>query len=239
MSSSRVEELPDNFDEKVNLNAAQPAAEDDSSLDALLAAAGAAFPPKEDAANSTSPSQPGAAMPPAMKSVKQYSADEVISMMNKMPLFMTTLDETGEDGGENIALEAIRALAWEGTRAENAGGFREQGNEQAKLKRWKDAREFYDKALAALKMPQKPQDGEEGVPDMEVVELDLEEEARKEKDIEEASLTNRALCNLEMSIGAPSDTDATHNPTNHAVLQRITDHAIATAPPSCALTPAT
>lgn len=118
--------------------------------------------------------------------------------MNKMPLFMTTLDETGEDGGENIALEALKALAYEGTRYENSASFREQGNEQAKLKRWGDAREFYDKALAALKMPQQVQDQEEGVPDMEVAVLDLEEEERKEKVVEEACLINRALCNLEL-----------------------------------------
>jgi len=216
MSSSRVEELPDDFDEKININQASPApsptpstapapaTDNGPSLDSMLAAAGAVFPPNKDQPRSDGPAQPGAAMPPAMESVKQHSADEIMKMMNKMPLFMTTLDETGEDGGENIALEALKALAYEGTRAENAGSFREQGNEQAKLKRWVDAREFYDKALGALKLPQKPQDAEEGEPDMDVVELDPEVEAKKEKEIEEASLTNRALCNLEMSIYTPS-----------------------------------
>ncbi|KAL1310967.1 hypothetical protein AAFC00_001187 [Neodothiora populina] len=194
MSSSRVEELPDDFDEKLDLNN-PPEAAKGASLDSMLNAAGAAFPMKKA---SRQDHGTGPAMPPAMESVKQQSADEILAMMNKMPLFMTTLDETGEDGGENIALEAIKALAYEGTRAENAGNFREQGNELAKMKKWKDAREFYDKALAALKLPQKPQDAEEGAPDMELVELDQEEEARKEKEIEEACLTNRALCNLEL-----------------------------------------
>jgi hypothetical protein len=210
MSSSRVEELPDDFDEKIDLNqapsAAEPAASNGPSLDSMLAAAGAVFPPKKDASKSDGPAQPGAAMPPAMDSVKQHSADDILKMMNKMPLFMTSLDETGEDGGENVALEALKALAYEGTRAENAGSFREQGNEQAKLKRWADAREFYNKALGALKLPQKPQDADEGEPDMDVVELDPEEEAKKEREIEEACLTNRALCNLEMSIYTPTRT---------------------------------
>ena len=56
---------------------------------------------------------------------------------------------------------------------------------------------------SALKMAQTPQEGEEGAPDMEVVQLDVDEEERKEREIEEACLTNRALCNLEMSIYTP------------------------------------
>lgn len=227
MSSSRVEELPDDFDEKLDLNSANgpppppPSTDNVPSFDSLLSAAGAAFPPKKDATkNGTGPILPGAAMPPAMESVKQYNADELLSLMNKMPLFMTNLDETGEDGGDNIALEAIKALAYEGTRAENAANFREQGNEHAKTKRWTDAREFYNKALGALKLPQKPQDLEEGEPDMDLVELDAEEEARKERAIEEACLANRALCNLEMSIDTPPPKNRCYAPQ-----PRLTTHA--------------
>ncbi|KAF2417103.1 TPR repeat protein-like protein [Tothia fuscella] len=136
----------------------------------------------------------GPVLPPAMENVRSYTADEVVQMLNRTPLFMTTLDETDGEGGENIELAALRALAYDGTRAEIAGNFREQGNEQARIKRWKDAKEFYDKALAALKAPQQddPEPGEDAV------ELDEEEEAKKEKVIEEASYVNRALCNLEL-----------------------------------------
>lgn len=205
---ARVEELPDDFDDKIDLNKAPPETQNgpapapasgDSgpSFDWMMQQAGAHFPPKKDAAPvQNDPSQPGAEMPPGMAAAKQYTADEMWKMLNKSPLFMTELDETGEDGGENVALEALKALAYEGTRAENAGGFREQGNEQARLKRWADAREFYDKALGALKLPQKRADKDD--PDHELVELDEEEEARKEKEHEEASLVNRALCNLEL-----------------------------------------
>lgn len=209
---SRVEELPDDFDDKIDLNKdagpspPPPAAADEStsqagpSFDWMMQQANAAFPPKKDPNASSAQrdtSTAGADMPPAMAAAKQYNADEMWAMLNKSPLFMTELDETDEHGNENSALEALKALAYEGTRAENAGSFREQGNEQARLKRWTDAREFYDKALGALKLPQKRADAEEeGEPDHDLVELDEEQEAKKEKEHEEASLVNRALCNL-------------------------------------------
>jgi len=44
--------------------------------------------------------------------------------------------------------------------------------------------------------------GGEGPAEMETVVVDLEEEAQKEKEIHEASLVNRALCNLEMSTAS-------------------------------------
>lgn len=91
----------------------------------------------------------------------------------------------------------MRALQYEGTRAEVAQGFRERGNEMATEKRWKDGKEFYSKGLAALKQPQQsPPAAREGAE--EISELDPEAEARKEKDIEEACYSNRALCNLEL-----------------------------------------
>ncbi|KAI5261538.1 TPR repeat protein-like protein [Aureobasidium subglaciale] len=212
--ASRVQELPDDFDDKIDLNKAPaethgpapaPTADGGLSFDMMMQAAAKHLPPKKDAPAQGDPSQPGAAMPPAMETARQYTADEMWQMLNKSPLFMTELDETGEDGGENVALEALKALAYEGTRAENAASFREQGNDNARLKRWKDAREFYDRALGALKLPQKTGIAKEGVEAAEhnlheedMFELDEEEEARKEKEHEEASLVNRALCNLEM-----------------------------------------
>ncbi|KAJ4303727.1 HSP70/90 co-chaperone [Kalmusia sp. IMI 367209] len=139
---------------------------------------------------------PSADMPPAMAEIKSQSVDEVLKEMNRLPLFMTTLDETDGEGGENEALEALKALAYEGTKAEIAENFRQQGNECAKAKQWTDAKEFYDKAIAALKAPKQEPDPEDG-PQVIDVELDEEEEAKKEKVIEEACYINRALCNLE------------------------------------------
>jgi len=138
-------------------------------------------------------------MPPAMAEIKKQSVDEVLAEMNRMPLFMTTLDETDGEGGENPLLEAMKALAYEGTRYEVAENFRQQGNECARAKMWTDAKEFYDKAIAALKGPQRKPDPDADAEGGQVieVELDEEEEAKKEKVVEEASYVNRALCNLE------------------------------------------
>jgi tetratricopeptide (TPR) repeat protein len=138
-----------------------------------------------------------------MEEVKNMGVDEVIKEMNRLPLFMTTLDETDGEGGENVQLEALKALAYEGTRAEVAENFRQQGNECARAKQWTDAKEFYDKAIAALHGPKRQVDedyeGEvDGVgPKVQEIETDEEAEAKKEKDIEEACYVNRALCNLE------------------------------------------
>lgn len=145
-------------------------------------------------------SDASAALPPGMQKSKEYSVDELLKEMNRVPLFMTSLDETDGDGGENIQLEALKALAYEGTRAEIAQNFREQGTELVRTeKRWREARDFYSKALEALKAPPPPLDPEEGP---QVVEIDEEAEEKKERSIEEACLVNRALCNLEMSISA-------------------------------------
>lgn len=219
MANPKIEELPDDFDDKIDLNktaAPAPTPADPlpaASLDAMLSQM-PLFPPKNSAQPSPSPSHPGAAMPPAMESVKQHTADEVLAMMNRTPLFMTSLDESGDgDEGENVELEALKALAYEGTPAEVAGNFREQGNEMARMKQWKDAREYYTRAIAALKLPIKPQDKEEGPADMEVVEVDEESERRKQREVEEASYVNRALCNLEMSTTPPCPPE--HDATLH------------------------
>ena len=150
--------------------------------------------------------QAGAELPPAMAEVKSQGMDKLLEEMNRMPLFMTTLDETDGEGGENVALEALKALAYEGTRFEIAENFRQQGNECAREKQWNDAKEFYNRAIAALKAPPKEPDPEEeleeGVRVMEIgdePELDEEEERKKEAGVEEACYVNRALCNLEKS----------------------------------------
>lgn len=121
--------------------------------------------------------QPGPALPPAIASVRNASTEEFLKQMNKMPLFMTELDEVGEDGGENAGLEALKALAYEGEPEEVAGNFRSQGNECYKARQFKDAVEFYTKAIA--------------------VRCDVAE-------INEACYANRAACNLELRTPLPS-----------------------------------
>ena len=147
-----------------------------------------------------SQNEASAALPPGMQRTKEYSVDELLKEMNRVPLFMSSLDETDGEGGENIELEALKALAYEGTRAEIAQNFREQGTELIRTeKRYKEARDYYTKALQALREPPPPPDPEQGP---KVVEIDEEAEAEKERSIEEVCLVNRALCNLEMSISA-------------------------------------
>jgi tetratricopeptide (TPR) repeat protein len=158
-----------------------------------------------DLALQDAPVQPSVAPPPAMASMQAQSTQDVLQEMNRVPLFMTSLDETDGEGGENVELEALKALAYEGTRAEVAENFRQQGNDLARTKTWVDAKEFYNKAIAALKAPLQPQDAEEGPADMAVVEVDEEAERSKERHIEEACYINRALCHLEKSK-TPIDT---------------------------------
>ena len=157
-------------------------------------------------------------LPPSMQKNVSTSVDDILADLNRIPLFMTTLDETDGAGGENLALEGLRALAYEGTRREVAQNFREQGNELVREeKRWREAVEYYSKALEALGRPREsfergPEDEGEGVlkgwdggrvkevgDDGEEV-VDEVEETRREKEIEEVCHVNRALCHLEMSI---------------------------------------
>jgi len=88
-------------------------------------------------------------------------------------------------------LDAIRALQYEGTKVEIAQVFKEQGNEMVKDKKWGDAKEFYTKAIAVLtdKSEAKWEKG-----------ADPGLDAKKEKELEEQCFTNRALCNLELSM---------------------------------------
>jgi hypothetical protein len=86
-------------------------------------------------------------------------------------------------------LDAIRALQYEGTRAEVALNFREQGNEAAKAKNWKDGKEFYTKGIAVLNAKE----------DKWEKPADADKEQAMLREAREACYINRALCNLELS----------------------------------------
>ncbi|KAL9579361.1 MAG: hypothetical protein Q9203_006731, partial [Teloschistes exilis] len=131
-------------------------------------------------------------LPPAMDSVRSHTADEIVQMMKKTPLFMTDLADAADDQEENIELEAFKALQYEGTRAEIALGFKERGNEMVAEKRWGDAKEFYTKGIAALKAAPAAQ------VESPVSEDEQNKEREKERKVEEACYVNRALCNLEL-----------------------------------------
>ena len=103
--------------------------------------------------------------------------------------------------GDNVELDALRALQYEGSPAEIAHGFKEQGNEVVKMKQWKDGKEYYTKGLAVLTQRKKLRslksldevEGEQAIVEDEV-------EIGKQRGLEEACYVNRALCNLELSI---------------------------------------
>lgn len=99
---------------------------------------------------------------------------------------MTSLADAGDE--DNPELDAIKSLLYEGTRAENAENFCEQGNEHTKSKQWKDGRELYTKGLLALRIERKSED------------LTGEEEDQKERRVKEKLLLNRALCQLKLRI---------------------------------------
>lgn len=103
--------------------------------------------------------------------------------------------------GENVELEALRALQYEGTPAEIAQGFKEQGNEVVKVKRWKDGKEFYTKGLAVLAQRRKARSLKiaDETEEMSSIAED-EAEIDKQRELEEVCFVNRALCNLELSI---------------------------------------
>ncbi|KAA8909461.1 tetratricopeptide repeat domain-containing protein [Sphaerosporella brunnea] len=176
---AKIEELPDDHVEEPVIGPMRPppppAAPAPSgpdaplSLEAMIQQASEAHFAKNPIDGS---SAPGAELPSAMAEIKNTTADEFLRQMNKMPLFMTELDETGaDDTSENTALEAIKALQEEGEPWEVALNFKISGNERFKQKMYLDAREFYTKALA--------------------VKCDRD-------DINVACLNNRAQCNLEM-----------------------------------------
>jgi len=113
------------------------------------------------------------ALPPGLEDLNSVSREEFFKQMERHPLFMHDLDSTSEDNPE---LEALEALAYEGTPLEIATNFKSQGNEAFREKRYRDALEFYSKGLAA-----KSGDAE----------------------LEGTLLLNRAAVNLELRMSPP------------------------------------
>lgn len=63
-----------------------------------------------------------------------------------------------------------------------------------KVKRWKEAKDFYSQALRTLREDQATDSGRDLKENS-----DAEAEKQKEKEVEEACYVNRALCNLSLS----------------------------------------
>ncbi|KAL7665582.1 Cns1/TTC4 wheel domain-containing protein [[Candida] zeylanoides] len=86
-------------------------------------------------------------LPPQLSEMANKSADEVMKELNRLPLFMTELDETDGEGGENIGVEALKSLVYDGEPDEVATNFKNQGNDCYKAKQYKNAINFYTQGL--------------------------------------------------------------------------------------------
>ncbi|KAL5316954.1 hypothetical protein ACEPPN_016006 [Leptodophora sp. 'Broadleaf-Isolate-01'] len=193
----KIEELPESFQDSINISSplqtqnATPSSETDL-LTAALDAHASSTPTTND--GTTTP-----ALPPALADIRHKTGAEILADLNTVPLFMTDLEE-------NDGIEALKALAYEGTPAEVAQGFKERGNESFVEKSWRDAKEFYEKGInvllvevrkrqAADKIQSKMKGKGKVEEEEEVVD---EEEVKKEIKILEACLVNRAACHLEL-----------------------------------------
>ena len=90
----------------------------------------------------------------------------------------------------------MRALKYEGTPVEIALGLKQDGNESARLKRWKEAKELFTQALGVLRKSHQTSTSAE----LNETSDAAQGKAQEEKSIEEACYVNRALCNLELSM---------------------------------------
>lgn len=133
----------------------------------------------------TPPPRAEPALPPAMESIRKKTTEEILADLNKSPLFMTDLEA-------NDDIEALKALAYEGTPAEVAQGFKERGNESFKEKAWKDAKEFYGKGIQVLLLEVRKRQSSRTKAKKKKSEVKLE------LAILEACLVNRAACHLEL-----------------------------------------
>jgi len=86
------------------------------------------------------------ALPPGLADLNSVSRDVFFKEMERHPLFMHNLDTTDTD---NVELEALRALAFEGTPREQALHFKDTGNEAFREKQFRDALEFYTNGIQA------------------------------------------------------------------------------------------
>lgn len=110
-------------------------------------------------------------LPPQLNEYAEKSTEEVMNELNRLPFFMTQLDETDGEGGENSTLEALKSLAYDGEPHEVAGNFKNQGNDHYKAKNYKTAVEYYTKGI----------------------DVDCDDKA-----LNTALNVNRAACNLEL-----------------------------------------
>ena len=94
----QFEELPADFDESLNLNPPPaPLSTQSPAMNVFPAASSDSTPFPIDASrleqHGTTP-----ALPPHMAAVRTHTADEIVQMMNRTPLFMTSLESAEGEG---------------------------------------------------------------------------------------------------------------------------------------------
>ncbi|KAJ1852802.1 HSP70/90 co-chaperone [Coemansia sp. RSA 2703] len=95
--------------------------------------------------------------------------DDLVQKLRSTPLFMTDLDDAGED---NPAVEALKTLAYDEPPEEMAQNLKTEGNDQFKLRNYREAVKFYTRAL--------------------------EYDGHENRALKVSLLTNRAAANLEL-----------------------------------------
>ncbi|TCD64335.1 40S ribosomal protein [Steccherinum ochraceum] len=96
--------------------------------------------------------------------------EDAMAAFDSVPLFMKSLPE---DSANDVTMNALQSLVFEGTPDEIAQNFKEQGNDYFKGKRHREALGFYTQGIDANPEDQK---------------------------LLEALLCNRAACNLELTL---------------------------------------
>lgn len=161
-------------------------------------------PPRTHEKSRASSETIGPEIPDSIADVKERSFDERFAELNRIPLFMRELDETDGSIGENNGLEALKSLAFDGEPWEIATSFKENGNESFRHREYKDAIEYYTKALQTK---------------------------CGQLEIDEVCYVNRAACNLELQNFGKVLGDCSKalkiNPKNLKALYRSTRACIA------------
>lgn len=138
------------------------------------------------------PPAPVPALPPQLARNAGKSADEILADLNSSPLFMTELEDN------NTHLDALQALAYEGTPLENAADFKASGNEAFRERRWADAREYYGRGIAILSAEGQRRKEARHPPRDNDPEGDTPGEVARQAAVLEALYVNRAACHLEL-----------------------------------------
>lgn len=92
---AKIEELPDDYDES-QAAPAPPPQSTEAGIPSTLLSNQAPFPIKPEVVQNADPLAPD--LPPAMASIRSYTPDQLADMMNKTPLFMTDLENAGDEG---------------------------------------------------------------------------------------------------------------------------------------------